>query len=99
MGIHRCQDGDPHLTTPCHPAITAQFGDDLPGLFTGEAIHERGESPDPSLPQIHFYLENIREQTNHDPASYRKEIRITFPHELGHCPSWNGEDMERHGLE
>lgn len=87
-----------HLQAEPDEEIAAEFGDDLLGLFTGEAIHERGESLDPSPPQIHLYLENIWEEAEHDPADYREEVRITFLHELGHYLGWDEEDMEQHGL-
>jgi predicted Zn-dependent protease with MMP-like domain len=87
-----------HLQADPDEEIAAEFGDDLLGLFTGEAIHERGESLDPLPPQIHLYLRNIWEESEHDPADYREEVRITFLHELGHYLGWDEEDMEQHGL-
>jgi len=87
-----------HLQAVPEADIAAEFGEDLLGLFTGESIHERGESLDPSPPQIHLYLENIWETAGYDLHTYREEVRITFLHELGHYLGWDEDDMKAHGI-
>lgn len=87
-----------HLQALPDEDVAAEMGDDLLGLFSGEAIYERGESLDPSPPQIHLYLENIWEDAEHDIDNYREEVRITFLHELGHYLGWDEDDMEKHGI-
>ncbi|NBB79757.1 MAG: hypothetical protein GVY36_09970, partial [Verrucomicrobia bacterium] len=79
--------------------ISAELGDDILGLFSGEALHERGETLSPTPPQIHLFLENILEEVGQDPIRYREEIRITLLHELGHYLGWDEEAMEQHGIE
>lgn len=87
-----------HLQAAPDEDIAQELGDDLLGLFTGEAIYERGESLDPSPPQIHLYLENIWDEADHDLEAYREEVRITFLHELGHYLGWDEDDMEAHSI-
>lgn len=79
--------------------IAAELGDDLLGLFSGEALQERGETLLPTPPQIHLYLENIWEAAEHDPTNYREEFRITLLHELGHFLGWDEDEMEQHGID
>lgn len=88
-----------HLQAYPDEDVVEELGDDLLGLFTGEAIHERGDSLDPSPPQIHLYLENIWEEAGYVATSYREEVRITFLHELGHYLGWDEDDMRLHGLD
>ena len=87
-----------HLQARPDAHIAAELGEELLGLFSGEASHERGETLLPSPPQIHLYFENIWEEAGRNPANYREEIRITLLHELGHYLGWNEDDMEQHGI-
>lgn len=87
-----------HLQARPDEAIAEEFGDDLLGLFSGEALEERGETLCPSPPQIHLYLKNLWEASEHDPEIYRAEVGITFLHELGHYLGWDEEDLDRHGI-
>lgn len=88
-----------HLMARPDADIANELGYDLLGLFSGEALHERGETLLPTPPQIHLYFENIWEEAGHDLAKYRSEIRITLLHELGHYLGWDEDDMEQHGID
>ncbi len=87
-----------HLRARPSREIAEDLGDDLLGLFTGEAQHERGETLLPEPPQIHLYLENIWHFADHQIDTYMEELRITLLHELGHYLGWDEEDMERYGI-
>lgn len=88
-----------HLHAKPEAHVVKDFGDDLLGLFSGEAMHERGETLIPAPPQIHLYLKNIWEEAGHNPVIYREEVRVTLLHELGHYLGWDEDDMERYGIE
>ncbi|MFO8026705.1 MAG: metallopeptidase family protein [Opitutales bacterium] len=88
-----------HLQARPEAEVAKACGDDLLGLFSGEAMHERGETLLPAPPQIHLYLSNIWDEARQDPVAFREEVRITLLHELGHYLGWNEEDMERYGIE
>jgi predicted Zn-dependent protease with MMP-like domain len=92
------QDLPVHLQARPDSDIAAELGDDLLGLFSGETLHERGETLLPTPPQIHLYLENIRDEAGNDPTLFREEVRITLLHELGHYLGWDEDAMEQHGI-
>ena len=73
------------------------YDPDLLGLFLGSPLAEPDESPLP--PQIVLYLENIWELAEGDESIYRKEIRTTYLHELGHYLGLGEIDLEERGLE
>lgn len=92
------EDVPVHLQAKPDPDIADDFGDDLLGLFSGEARHERGETLLPGPPQIHLYLENIWEFADHQIDTYMEEVRVTLLHELGHYLGWDENEMERYGI-
>lgn len=69
---------------------------DTLGLFLGpSSLDDPGASPLP--PQIILFLENIRDASGDDERSFRKEIRKTLLHELGHALGWEEAELaERH---
>lgn len=77
----------------------AELGEDLLGLFSGEAIHESGETLLPTPPQIHLYLDNLWWEADEDPDHFREEVRITYLHELGHYLGWDEDDMVERGID
>jgi predicted Zn-dependent protease with MMP-like domain len=72
---------------------------DILGLFVGPP-YGHAESAEPGLPpQILLFLENLWDEAEGDPATYRDEIRITYLHELGHYLGWDEGEVSRRGLE
>ncbi len=72
--------------------------DDLLGLFEG---WNRLDPPpvDPGdMPRIRLFLDNLWDYAGGDEMSYRKEVRKTFLHELGHYLGWNEEQIKALGL-
>lgn len=72
-------------------------GDTL-GLFVGENILEAGEGSGGLPAQIILYLENIWWEAEEDEAVFRREVRATFFHELGHYLGLEEIDLEDRGL-
>jgi predicted Zn-dependent protease with MMP-like domain len=88
-----------HLQSTPDADVAEEFGADLLGLFSGEALHERGETLLPTPPQIHLYLEAIWDEAGGETEAFKEEVRITFLHELGHYLGWDEDDMEAHGID
>jgi predicted Zn-dependent protease with MMP-like domain len=55
---------------------------DLMGLFTGDSVDLADAHPE--LTQILLFLENIWEEAGRDSAEYRRQVRLTLLHEIGH---------------
>ena len=72
---------------------------DTLGLFVGDAYPYEYSSQDPLPRQIILYLENIWDYSNHDPATYREEVRRTYLHELGHYLGLDELDLEQRDLD
>lgn len=72
-------------------------GDTL-GLFVGDNLLEAGLGSGGLPPQIILYLENIWWEAQEKEAAYRREIRATLLHELGHYLGLEEIDLEERGL-
>ena len=72
---------------------------DTLGLFVGEPYADTATSGAPFPPQIILFIENIWDAAEEDAAAYRKEIRTTFLHELGHYLGLDEIDLEERGLD
>jgi len=72
------------------------LGDTL-GLFVGENLLEEGHGS--VLPaQIILYLENLWLEGEEEEDSYRREVRTTLLHELGHYLGLEEIDLDERGL-
>lgn len=91
-------------TVPVHfPArpdddVAAEFGAELLGLFSGEAIDEVGSTYVPVPAQIHLFLENLWWEASEDTERFREEAGITYLHELGHYLGWDEDEIEARGI-
>jgi len=69
------------------------------GIFEGNPLAD-GEGPFP--PEIVLFLENIWKAALDDPrdteAAFRREIRVTYLHELGHYLGLDEDDLLERGL-
>ncbi|MFA5056759.1 MAG: metallopeptidase family protein [Opitutaceae bacterium] len=72
---------------------------DLLGLFVGQSHDADPGAPQPFPPQILLFLENIWDYAEEDEKTYRKEVRLTYLHELGHYLGWDESDLEARGLD
>ena len=70
---------------------------DTLGLFLGpSALDDPGASPLPA--QIILFLENIWDEADGAERLFRKEIRKTLLHELGHFLGWEEVELEERDL-
>ena len=70
---------------------------DLLGLFVGDAYPEPGSDPIP--PEILLFLVNILDEAGGDEAEYRRQVRITLLHEIGHYLGLDEEGLIERDLE
>jgi predicted Zn-dependent protease with MMP-like domain len=47
---------------------------------------------------IRLYIENLRDEAEDDPERFRREVRKTLLHELGHYLGLEEDDLEKRGL-
>lgn len=88
----------------CEPAPSEQlvadgYDPDLLGLFIGGAFDEETSGNVNLPPQILLFLENLWDLANNDDAVFRKEVRKTYLHELGHYLGMDEIDLEERGLD
>ncbi len=50
------------------------------------------------MPCITLFLQNLWEFAGEQDRPYRREVRKTFLHELGHYLGWDEEEIEALGL-
>ncbi len=82
------------------PALIADgVEEDTLGLFVGDAYPDHDVDPAPLPPQILLFLENLWDLAEGDEAEYRREIRTTLFHELGHYLGLDETDLGARGLE
>jgi len=83
----------PILLEPAPTAAMLEDGiePDLLGLFVGPAYDEPDADPVP--PEILLFLGNIWEDTGHDTDAYRREVRKTLLHEIGHYLGLEEDDL------
>ena len=74
------------------------LAEDLLGLLEGcNRLDPPPISPD-DMPRIRLFLDNLWDCSDHDERTFRKEVRITFLHELGHYLGWDEEQIAAIGL-
>ena len=70
---------------------------DTLGLFTGAELAEEGNVPLPT--QIILFLENLWDFAEGDEVIFRKEVRTTLLHELGHYLGLDEDELTERGLD
>ena len=70
---------------------------DTLGLFTGAEFVEEGAVPLP--PQVILFLENLLEFAEGDEKFFRRDVRATFLHELGHYLGLDEDELTKRGLD
>jgi predicted Zn-dependent protease with MMP-like domain len=72
--------------------------DDLLGLFEGlNRLDPLPSGPDDS-PRIRLFLDNLWDYSDGDELMFRREVRTTYLHELGHYLGWDEAQIEALGL-
>jgi len=87
-----------HFRARPDPDIARELGEDLLGLFSGEAYAEIGETLVPSPAQIHLFLENLWWEAEESPKRFREEVGVTYLHELGHYLGWDEDEIAARGI-
>ena len=72
---------------------------DTLGLFVGDAVMDTEADSGRLPPQVFLFLENICDFAGEDVPGFRKEVRKTLLHELGHYLGLDELDLESRGLE
>ena len=70
---------------------------DLLGLFVGDAYPEPGTDPIP--PEILLFLENLWDEAGGDETEFRRQVRITLLHEIGHYLGLDEDGLAARDLE
>lgn len=82
------------------PALKQEGIDpDTLGLFVGEAFPDEGQDLHPIPPQVLLFLENLWDLAGGQEIIYRRELRATLLHELGHYLGLDETDLAARGLE
>ena len=72
--------------------------DDLLGLFTGWTYGEKLDESDPMPPSVRLFIENRRLEAADDPRRFRKEVRTTLPHGIGHDLGLDEDGLDALGI-
>lgn len=79
--------------------IDQGFEPDILGLFVGEVVGSSSEGSSAVPACIILYVESIWDFCDGDLHLFRRELRLTFLHELGHYLGWDEDQVAAHGLE
>ena len=84
---------------PSEDILGDEFEPDILGLFVGDPLGVEPGLGNTAPAHILLFLESIFDYAEGDMAIFRKEVRLTYLHELGHYLGWEEEDLEARGLE
>ncbi len=71
----------------------------LMGLFEGADRLELTLGNIVAPPRIHLFLEDIRDESDSRPDEFRRQVRVTLLHELGHYWGLDEVALAERGLE
>lgn len=83
---------------PNEEILGDEFEPDILGMFVGDSHAVDSGSGNAVPAHILLFLENIFDEAEGDPATYREEVRLTYLHELGHYFGWDEDELEARGL-
>lgn len=78
---------------PADDMLGGNIEPDTLGLFVGESFADTYSGIQDLPAQIILFLENLWDYADHDPATYREEVRRTLLHELGHYLGLDENDL------
>lgn len=76
---------------PSRPRVEEGADPFLLGLFEGNPVASFEVNPEPT--RIFLFLENLWEEAGGVLNRYRREVRRTLLHEIGHYLGWDEEDL------
>lgn len=82
---------------PSRALVADGLDPDLLGLFVGNAYPEPDSDPIP--PEIMLFLGNLWEEADGDESEFRRQVRITLLHEIGHFLGLDEDDLLARDLE
>lgn len=82
---------------PSRALVADGLDPDLLGLFVGNAYPEPDSDPIP--PEIMLFLGNLWEEAEGDESEFRRQVRITLLHEIGHFLGLDEDDLMARDLE
>lgn len=71
---------------------------DVLGLFEGPSRMDSNSAGPGELPVIRLFLDNLWKHAEGMERIFRREVRITYLHELGHYLGWGEDEIEALGL-
>lgn len=83
---------------PGRTLLEEGFTDDLLGIFDAPEYADT-TSTEPQPPCIRLFIQNLRDEAEDNPDTFREEVRITFLHELGHFLGLDEDGLADRGLE
>jgi predicted Zn-dependent protease with MMP-like domain len=83
---------------PSDALVADGWEEDLLGMFMGQAEGVPWDDGASLPPQILLFYENLWDFAGEDEAAYRKEVRVTYLHELGHFLGLDEGEIEQRGL-
>ena len=72
--------------------------EDLLGLFEGCSRMDPLPAGPEDMPRIRLFLDNLWEYSGEDERVFRREVRVTYLHELGHYLGWGEDEVAALGL-
>lgn len=79
--------------------IGEELDEDLLGLFEGSSLVEQEPEVPDQMPRIRLFLDNLWDYAEGKPSLFRKEVRLTLLHELGHYLGLDEDQIAARGLE
>ena len=71
---------------------------DILGLFEGQSLRDPDSTAVELSPRITLFLDNILDESGPAPATFIREVRDTYLHELGHYLGLEEDDLDLRGL-
>jgi predicted Zn-dependent protease with MMP-like domain len=84
---------------PSEETVREGLDPDLLGLFVGASHGEEANQDTPLPPQIIIYIGSIWDYVEGDLPAFRKEVKVTYLHELGHFLGWDEDEVAERGLD
>lgn len=84
---------------PSDEILGEEFEPDILGMFAGTPYDAAGHESNEFPPHILLFLENIWEYAEGDRATFVREVKLTYLHELGHYLGWDEDEIAARGLE